>query len=119
MKKRDIVLLSVIAGIVVLLFGVYLILSSGSDEGVYITVEVNGEETARYYLTDDGEYSLNGGTNTLRIENGEAYLTDATCPDHSCVKSGRVKATNPIVCLPNKLIITVHGVEDDVDIGVN
>ncbi len=123
MKKKDIILLSVIISLVAVVGVVYLILSHKTAEDIsekgYITVEVDGEEVARYNLSQEGEYLLNGGTNTLRIENGEAYLVDATCPDHSCVKSGKVTPMNPIVCLPNKLIITVHDVEGEVDLVVN
>lgn len=47
-----------------------------------------------------------GRKNIIAIENHEIYMKDADCPDHICIKTGRLGETGaPIVCLPNKLII--------------
>ena len=80
-------------------------------------VKVDGKEVARYSLSEDGEYELNGGTNILRIEDGKAYLTDATCPDHLCVNQGKIDQTGEtITCLPNRLTVTVVGAGDETDV---
>ena len=80
-------------------------------------VKVDGEEVGKYSLSEDGEYELNGGTNILRIENGAAYLIEANCPDHLCVKQGKInKNGQTITCLPNKLTVTVYGEDNDVDL---
>ena len=82
-------------------------------EGDRVVVEVAGEKVAEYRLYENGEYELNGGTNILVIENGEAYLSYADCPDHTCVRTGRIKyAGQSIVCLPNKVTVTVKGNSD-------
>ena len=50
----------------------------------------------------DGKY------NTVLIENGCISVSDASCPDKLCIKSGRIKNSSyPIVCLPNKLVIKI------------
>jgi hypothetical protein len=78
---------------------------------------VDGQEVGNYQLTENGTYELNGGTNILRIENGEAYLTDANCPDKLCVHQGRISKTNQVItCLPNKLTVTVYGAEEGVEL---
>ena len=79
MKKRDLILISVILVIGLLAWGV---LELAKQEGAYVTVSINGEEVARYSLSKDGEYELNGGTNILKIENGEAYLTNSIVTDN-------------------------------------
>lgn len=107
--KRDVILIAALLLISVLLF-VFL---HHNEVGAGVVVKVEGEEIARYSLSQDGSYSLNGGTNTLVIENGEAWLSDADCPDLLCVKQGRIKYTGEcITCLPNKLTVTVFGAED-------
>lgn len=115
MKKRDFILIGIILVIALLLFGV---MELTKKDGAYVVVRVDGNEVGRYNLTDNGVYSLNGGTNILRIENGVAYLTDANCPDHLCVKQGKVnRSGETITCLPNKLTVTVYGTENaDVDL---
>ena len=82
-------------------------------EGNYVTVEVDGVKTGEYSLYKNGTYILNGGTNTLVIEMGEAYLINSNCPDHTCEvdgMTGKVRYVGQtIVCLPNKLTVTVVG----------
>lgn len=110
MKKRDLILIGSVLLVAALLFGVVSLLKK---PGAYVVVRVDRTEVARYSLTQDGEYPLNGGTNILCIRDGQAFLTDADCPDHLCVKQGKVNKTGQVItCLPNKLTVTVHGAED-------
>ena len=114
MKKRDLILIAAILAVALLLLGIWALTRK---DGAYVVVRVDGEEVARYSLAEDGEYSLNGGTNILRIEGGQAYLTYADCPDHLCVKQGRVHNTGEVItCLPNKLTVTVYGADSDVEL---
>ena len=70
-----------------------------------------------YSLLINGEYFLNGGTNILVIENGEAYLSYANCPDHTCVRTGKIKYTGQsIVCLPNRLSVIVRSADREIDL---
>lgn len=92
----------------------YFLFAFGGEAGGTAVVRINGEEAARYPLDTDGVYKLNGGTNTLVIENGQAWISEADCPDKLCVKQGRIQYTGQcITCLPNKLTVTVEGGEDD------
>ena len=103
-----------------LLSGILILAVKGfQKEGASVLVAVNGVEIGRYSLTLDGQYSLNGGTNTLVIEKGRAKMLDANCPDKLCVKEGWVKYTGQcITCLPNKLTVTVIGGDTSVDIVI-
>lgn len=106
MKKKDFILIGVIIAVIAIVIAV---LSLTKKDGDYVVVKVDGNEVARYSLTQDGEYSLNGGTNVLRIENGKAYLVSANCPDHLCVKQGKIdQSGETITCLPNRLTVTVY-----------
>lgn len=114
MKKRDFILIGIILAVIIVLSTV---ITLTKKDGAYVIVRVNGEQVAKYYLTEDGEYELNGGTNVLKIEQGKAYLISADCPDHLCVKQGKVDKTGEtITCLPNRLTVTVYGAESDVDL---
>ena len=84
------------------------------EEGKSIKVEVDGKTVAIYSLDVDGEYILNGGTNTLTIKDGKAYIRDATCPDKTCVKTGRISLVGECaVCLPNRVYVSVIGDHTD------
>ena len=113
-KKNDIIL---IVSILLIVMAVFLVVALTREDGAYVVVKVNGQEVGKYSLDEDGEYELNGGTNILRIEGGKAYLTDADCPDHLCVKQGKIDHTGEtITCLPNKLTVTVCGSDGDVEL---
>ncbi len=47
-----------------------------------------------------------GGWNDITIENSGIFVSDADCPDKTCVKSGKLRNENfPIICLPHRLVI--------------
>ncbi len=110
MKKEDFILIGIIVAVIAITIAV---LGLTKKTGDYVIVRINGNEVAKYSLSQDGEYSLNGGTNVLRIENGKAYLVSANCPDHLCVKQGKVdQSGETITCLPNRLTVTVFSAEE-------
>ena len=110
--RYDILLICVLLFASLLAVGITLL---NRAEGASVVVEINGERVAEYSLADDGEFSLNGGTNVLVIKGGVAYLTYADCPDLVCVHTGKIKyVRQSIVCLPNRLSVTVVG-DDGVD----
>ncbi len=109
--RNDLILIAallLIAGIL------YLALNLGRREGGVAVVRVDGVEVERHSLSVDGTFSLNGGSNILVIEDGKAFLSDANCPDHICVKQGKIHYTGQVItCLPNRLTVTVEGGESD------
>lgn len=114
MKKRDIIL---IAGVLIVAALLFLAVELTREEGARVVVKVDGTPVAEYSLAESGTYELNGGTNILVIEDGKAWLCDADCPDHLCVKQGKIHRTGEtITCLPNKLTVTVLGADDGVDL---
>lgn len=88
----------------------FLVIKLTRGEGASVRVQVSGETIGEYSLFVDGEYVLNGGTNTLVIKDGYAYISHASCPDRLCVKSGKIsRAGEQITCLPNNLSVEVLG----------
>ena len=109
MKKKDLILIGAILLVIIISIAVVFLTK---EDGAYVVVRLDGKEVAQYSLTKNGEYALNGGTNILRIEDGKAYLVSANCPDHLCVKQGKIDETGEtITCLPNRLTVTVYGAE--------
>ena len=101
--------------VMLLLAGVLtLALNLGRREGGVAVVRVDGVETERHSLTVDGTFPLNGGSNILVIAGGQAWLSDADCPDLLCVKQGKIHYTGQVItCLPNRLTVTVEGGESN------
>lgn len=114
MKRRDLIL---IGSILLISIALLLVLNLNKEPGAGVIVRVEGIEVGRYSLSTNATYTLNGGTNTLHIEDGRAWLTDADCPDKLCVRQGKIsKEGETITCLPNKLTVTVYGVENSVEL---
>ena len=116
-KKRLWLDLGLIAFFLLLSAVLFMALRAGQTDGAGVVVRVDGQEVARYSLAQNGRYELNGGSNILIIEDGAAYLTDADCPDKLCVKQGKIRVSGQVItCLPNRLTVTVYGVDGGVDI---
>ena len=112
-KKRMIMDICLIFALLLLAVLLYFCFSADKEEGACAVVLIGGEEAGRYPLTKNGTFPLNGGSNTLVIENGYAWLSEATCPDKICVHMGKIHLNGQlIVCLPNQVIITVEGGDD-------
>ena len=110
-KKWDFVVLSAVLLCSVIAF---LCLNTFNNEaGSYVTVEVNGETQATLPLDEDTVYDIiiNGRVaNTVSICNSEVTVSYADCPDEICRNQRAIsKAGESIVCLPNKVIISVKG----------
>ena len=110
MKKNDIILLVSVLLIASVCLCLFIAFASDNSDTAVITV--NGKEYARLPLDTDTELlieSPNGATNLLKVEDGKAYMCEATCPDKVCVKMGAASELEPIVCLPNNVTVTLEG----------
>ena len=108
----------VIAAILLVSLLLVLAVFLARKEGAVAVVEIGGEVVGEYPLSRDGVFPLNGGTNVLVIEEGTAYLNYSNCPDHTCELTGKIRYVGQsIVCLPNRVAITVTGdAADGVDL---
>ena len=110
-RRIDII---VIASLLLLSLITLLIINLAKKEGALVRVEIDGEIYGEYSLSTNNEYTLNGGTNILTIKDGVAYMTYSECPDHTCERVGKIKFVGEtIVCLPNKVAVTIIGDSDD------
>ena len=111
--SRDLILVGILLAAALLLF--FLMRDhqeKTTGAGAQAVVTVDGEEIGRYPLQKDGTFPLNGGSNTLVVENGEAWVSEADCPDKVCMGMGKISRNGEfIACLPNRLIIVVEGAD--------
>ena len=106
---RDLIL----AGSLLLAAVILLLAINGSREsGGMAVVRVDGVETERHPLSVNGTFPLNSGSNILIIQDGQAWVSEANCPDLICVRQGKIHYTGQVItCLPNRLTVTVEGGE--------
>ena len=106
LTKSDLVLVLILLAI----GSVAFVLLRGRSSGDQALIYVDNELIASFPLSEDAVYVAAGdlGTNTVVIENGQAYVTDADCPDRICEQMGRIsKPGETIVCLPHKLVVEI------------
>lgn len=112
-RLRDIIL---IASLAVLGLVLLVVMRHSSESGSTAVVQVDGVVIARYPLSEDGIHVLNGGLNTIEIKDGKVRMMEALCPNLECVHQGWIsRGHQSIVCLPNKLVVTIEGDSSVVD----
>ena len=91
----------------------------GMVAGSYVTITVDGKEYGTYSLLEEQIITIGEGDtlNVIEIKGGKAYMKEASCPDHLCMNQNEISFDKEsIICLPNKVVITViSDVENDVD----
>lgn len=118
-KKWDIILIAAALAVSAVLFLSVRFFSSNGD---YVTVKVNNFTAAKLPLDTNTVYEIetdNGITNILEISDGAAKMISADCPDKICVNHRSISKNNEtIVCLPNKVLITVVSEQENEVDGV-
>ena len=118
--KNDVIFILVLLVAVSALGAIYFL---AREDGNTVTITVDGELFAEYPLDEDRtvEIRIGENLNVLVIENGKAYVSEASCPDGICSAHKPIyREGESIICLPNKVVVTVSisGEENAPDIIV-
>lgn len=112
MSKKKVILIAA-AVVLITAFAVYVIfaLNAKSDKRL-AEITVDGEVIRVIDLSTapDETFTVESGygSNTVTVKSGTISVTEASCPDKICVEHGELRTELlPIVCLPNKLVITL------------
>ncbi|MBR2284084.1 MAG: NusG domain II-containing protein [Ruminococcus sp.] len=71
------------------------------ENGVIYSLDLANEPDRTFRITAE-----DGSWNEVTIDNGTICISDADCPDLTCVHTGVLRSESvPIVCLPHKLVI--------------
>ncbi len=110
-RRNDLLLVFLVAGLAA---AVWLFRQAGRDAGnAHVIVKVDGRTEGIYDLNEDQTISVNHGSNTLVIRDGQADMTDADCPDKLCVKHRPIRYRHEnIICLPNRIVVEVESDSD-------
>ena len=118
MKKNDIILIAVLLVVALLTAGGMSIWQvNNTKDAAKVVVTIDGQVYGTYPLSKDMTERIelpDGSYNILTISDGYADVTEASCPDQICVKHNHIKySKESIVCLPNKVVVTVEGGEEN------
>lgn len=113
-NRNDIIF--IVALLLIATFGA-LYLFVFRDGGNTVKVTVDGKTYGVYSLNEnitEDIHTGNGNLNRLVIRDGKAYMETATCPDGICVSHKPIfRDGESIVCLPNKVVVTVTTTDTD------
>lgn len=110
---HDLILAAVFAAAALILLAVFAF-SHGTAPGRSVRVTVDGQIYGEYPLDTDQiiELRTDSGFNSLRIQDGQVFMTDADCPDKYCISKGRIlRSGETIVCLPHKVVAEIRSGE--------
>ena len=113
MKTRTWIILFAVILTVCLGASVYFLMPGEASTHAEITS--HGKVVKTVDLRIDQEFTIANGTdgyNVITVESGKIGVTEATCPDHYCMKRGMCDGGTEIVCLPNRLTIRFLGVQE-------
>jgi len=120
MKRNDIILIAGILFIALIGYVWFSISHGKTDDEAKVYVTRDGEVIREYKLNENVDEIIEHDDRTYNrivINDREVEITEASCPDKICVYHNKIsKNGETIVCLPNKLVITVvNNEENDVD----
>lgn len=90
--------------------GLSAVFFSGSEEATFARITSEGNHIKTVNLGIDQEFAViteDGGRNVVTVKDGKIGVTEADCPDHYCMDRGMISKGTQIVCLPNRLVITL------------
>jgi len=120
-RKNDIWL-----ALALLLIGICLYFAPGlftphaAADSANVLVSIDGETYREVPLRPDTTETFRiptlYGTNVIHIENGCVSVTQTSCPDKLCVRHGAISRPGEIiVCLPNRVVVTITGSDEEMD----
>ena len=114
MKKGDIIVCVLVAAA-----GIFLLLFlSGNVSADTVEIYSSGTLFGKYSLSSDITVDVvtEFGSNTVCIEKGNVYVTHSSCDDKNEILQGKISHPGQsLICLPNKLIVTLNGRRENVD----
>lgn len=109
--KRELLLVAAILAAAILLSLANRV--SHREPAAVVDISVDGEVVETLDLSIDRELTIQGagdGTNHLIIQDGQVWVTEASCPDHLCIRQGKISMDGQvIVCLPNRMTAAIRG----------
>lgn len=113
MKGKEKIITSAIALLCILSAAVYFLIPG--ETGKYAVISQDGKTVMKKSLSEEGTFTCPEIPHMKFEISGEGIrVTESDCPDKICVKTGFVsREGEAAVCMPNRVIITVEGDDDE------
>lgn len=113
MKGKEKIITAAIALLCIFSSAVFFLIPR--ETGKYAVISHDGKTVMKKSLTEEGTFTCPEIPDMrFEISDGGIRAIDSDCPDKICIKTGFVrKEGEAAVCMPNKVIITVEGDDDE------
>ncbi len=117
-KKMDIILIAIYLSSSVILaiyfaFGGLNIQTDNKQVVIYVESKLYEKVSLPTSNKKLINIKTSNGFNTVVIDGDRVYMHDSDCHDKICIKQGEIfKAGEMIVCLPNKILVEIQGVNE-------
>ena len=106
----------VIAVLIAAALGGYFLLGR-SDRGGVAVIKADGVVVKKLPLNYDTVYRYADYDMEFTVSDGKICVSDADCHDRVCVHTGYISGSfQSIVCLPNKITVTIESGGGDIDV---
>lgn len=113
LKRNDLLLTAIL--VVLSLAALLAGRPSGTEDMLVAVVSVDGRELCRMPLDEEREFVWEGRV-VVRAHEGAVRVWQADCPDQLCVRQGEISHSGQsIVCLPNRLAVTLESAQAEYD----
>jgi hypothetical protein len=116
LKKGDKVIIILV--IMLALFAVFQRYIFSKTKSEDVVVKSDGVTVQQRSLEITGTFTIKSkeGQLTFIVQDKKVKVTESTCKDKLCIKQGWISRTGEsIVCLPNRITITITGGDESVD----
>lgn len=109
---------AVIIGIVLLVAVAAIFIMNRQNDSPQTAVISCGDIRRELSLDKDGTFRFDGIDAEFEVKDGKIRVTNASCPDKICEKTGFIGSGQTIICVPNKITVSVVGPDGSVDVVV-
>ena len=113
MKTRTWIL--VFALILAICLGASIFFLMPGETSTHAEISSHGSVVKTVDLRINQEFTIESGSdgyNVITVKDGKIGVSEATCPDHYCMKRGFCNSGTEIVCLPNRMSIRFLGQQE-------
>lgn len=114
LNVRDVLIIVLLLGAA---SGMYLFRGS-SDKASYAVITLDGTAADKIPLDVNGRYTYPQMPGMIfTVSDGAVSVMESSCSDKVCVRTGEISHMGEaIICVPNKVAVTVEGGKDDLDV---
>jgi len=103
--------------LILAVFGVsFMFLSGKNQKSDCFEIYFDGK-TVEIPLSKDTLITINSVE--IQLKNQTAKITKSSCPNQICVASHSLDSDGQIVCVPNKVIVSLHKKKTEIDVYVH